>query len=348
MRDYLKRIVVALLCGCVTALAGAADLETAQVDRIQMPREQRFEGVVEAVNQATVSAQTSGRVEEVLFDVDDYVERGAVLVRFRATEQEARSRQAQAALEETRARLREAQAEQARVAGIFAKQLVARAALDKANADLKSAEARVASATARLAEATEQLEHTLVRAPYAGIVVERHIEAGEMASPGQPLMTGLSLERLRVATAVPQHYIDTLRSLAEASVYLPDGKSLASESITVSPYADPVAHSFRVRVDLSSGLHGLYPGMLVKVGFVFGVDERLSIPQQALVQRSEVTAVYVVDAEGRLSFRQVRAGRSLADGRRLILAGLAEGEQVALDPIRAGTILKQQSPGVAR
>lgn len=336
--------VLVLVC-CNSTLA--ADLETLPAALEQIQDEQRFEAVIEAVNRATVSAQTSGRIEEILFDVNDYVERGAVLLKFRATEQKARLQQAQAGLEEAQARLREAQDEQARVASIYAKKLVAKAAMDKANAELKAAQARHESAAARLAEAREQLEHTIVRSPYAGIVVERHVEVGETANPGQPLMTGVSLEQLRAVASVPQRYIGMVRGLNKATVHVDGIPPIASGHITVFPYADPASHSFRVRVDLASGANGLYPGMLVKVGFATGTLEQLLIPAQALVQRSEVTAVYVVEGDGSVHFRQVRAGRPLQDGRVPILAGLSVDERVALDPIRAGGVLKQQAESTA-
>jgi RND family efflux transporter MFP subunit len=327
--------------------AGAVDLPTGAVALERVAGEQRFEGMIEAVQRSTVSAQTSGRVVEILFDVDDYVERDAVLLRFHAAEQEARHQQAQAALEEARARLTEARNERARIAGIYARQLVAKAAMDKADAELKAAQARYGSADARLAESTEQREHTIVRSPYAGIVVERHVEVGELANPGQPLMTGVSLEQLRAVTAVPQRYIAAVRGLSTARVYVEGLEPIDGASLTVSPYAEPGAHSFRVRVNLPTGSHGLYPGMLVKVGFASGVTEHLLIPAGALVRRSEVTAVYVVEADGRVRFRQVRAGEVLPDGRQVILAGLSEGERVALDPIQAGGILKRQAGGTA-
>lgn len=324
--------------------AQAGEFETAAVAREPVSLEQRFEGVLEAVNRATVSAQTSGRVVEILFDVDDYVERGAVLFEFSAAEQGARHQQAQAALEEARARLREAQNERNRMAGIYAKRLVARATMDKADAELKAAQARYESAQARVAETGEQLEHTVVRAPYSGIVVERHVEVGELANPGQPLMTGISLEHLRAVTAVPQRYVVTVRSATEARVYAGDAAPIISSDITVSPYADPKAHSFRVRVTLPSGdPAGLYPGMLVKVGFATGTAEQLLIPPQALVRRSEVAAVYVVEPQGEVRFRQVRVGETRADGRIVVLAGLVAGERVALDPVQAGEVLKTQS-----
>ena len=81
--------------------------------------------------------------------------------------------------------------------------------------------------------------------------------------------------------------------------------------------------------------------MLVKVEIAIGNTERLLLPQQALVSRSEVNAVYIIDAEGRLSFRQVRPGNRYGD-RIEILAGIDVDETVALDPVRAGIEHKRQ------
>ena len=74
--------------------------------------------------------------------------------------------------------------------------------------------------------------------------------------------------------------------------------------------------------------------MFVKVGFVVGEVERLLVPAASLVERSEVTGVYVIDARGRASLRQVRTGHRFGE-RIEILAGLAPGERVALDPLEA-------------
>lgn len=337
-----KAVMLSYCWAGIAYATSAGELQTQPVALEQVALEQRFEAVVEAVNRATVSAQTSGRIVEILFDVDDYVERGAVLIRLRATEQEARVKQARAGLEEAGARLREARDERERVAGIFARQLVSKAAMDKADAELRAAQARYESAQARVAEAKEQLEHTMVRAPYSGIVVERHVEVGETANPGQPLMTGLSLEQLRVVTALPQRYVSQVRDLAAGKVYDAAGNQFPSESVTVSPYAEPGSFSFEVRLDLAPGAEGLYPGMRVKAGFELGRAEQLLLPAQALVRRSEVTGAYVVAEDGRINFRQLRTGRVQDDGRVVVLAGVVAGEQVALDPIQAGVLLKQQ------
>ncbi len=315
----------------IAAASAAGPLATAPVIYTEVVRERVFDAQIEAVNRATVSAQVSGRVEEIRFDVDDYVVKGDVLIRFRDREQRARFERAQA-------RFEEAEAEFKRIEEVFGKGVVSRAAYDRAAARLKAARAA-------LAEAREALENTVVRAPYNGIVVKRHIEVGETAQRGQRLMTGLSLEQLRATVQVPQNLINAIRKQRRARVILP-GSVVPAEKLVISPYADPQSHTFEVRARLAASVPGIYPGMLAKIAFAVGGERRLSIPLRALARRSEVIGVYVQSETG-LVLRQVRVGRPLPGDRVEILAGLEEGEQVVLDPVAAAEQLKLGAPSPA-
>lgn len=335
-----------LLSCCLLAIAPgsfAAELPFAVAEaRLQaLPSEQILDGVVEAVNQSTVSAQTAGRVEDIMVDVNDFVPQGAPIIRLRNIEQRAGLDQAQASLREAQARFLEAQAEYNRIRGVYEKQLVAKAQMDAATASFDAAKARLEAAQAGVAQARESLGYTTINAPYSGIVLERHVQLGETVQPGKPLMTGFSLDELRVVANVPQRLIVPVRQYQQARVLPPNGgKSIAAEKLTFFPYADPQSNVFRVRVYLPKKTGGLYPGMFVKTAFRVGEASRLTVPRQALAQRGEVSGVYVV-RDGRVSLRQVRPGRT--EGEIVeILAGLEPGEQVALDPIKAGVYLKDQ------
>lgn len=325
--------------------AVASDLETAPVERRETPREYRLDGLVEATQQTTVSAQTSGQVEQVLFDVDDYVTKGQVIVRLKDTEHRARLAQAEASAEAAQARLTEARRDFERVKGVFARDLASKADMDKATAGLQSAEAQAEAAAAALEQAREQLTYTQVRAPYSGIVTERLVQVGETAQPGQRLMSGISLEQLRVVVDVPQTLVAQVRSSGKARVQQPGNGWIPAEKITVFPYADPASNTFRVRLDLKPGTANLFPGMLVKTAFVTGAGEELVVPARAIVHRSEVAGVYVVAPDGRIALRHVRLGRDNQDGTFSILSGLSEGERVAVDPIAAGVRLKDAAKG---
>ena len=327
----LASMVLAGVMALPVSSFGADSLPLVTVDYETVPRERSFDGLVEAERRSTVSAQVAARIEELPFDVDDFVERGDIIVRFRDQQASADLRQAEAAAREANARLEESRSNYERIRQLFQQERISKADMDRSNADLQSAQARVESAQGALLGAQERYENTVVRAPFSGIVVERHAELGEMATVGTPLMTGLSLEHLRVVVDVPQHDIGALRSGGEAWVDLPGGDTVAADEIRIFPYAEATTHTFRVRLGMAEGEHGIYPGMWVKVRFHTGQEQALPVPASAVVQRSELTAVYVIHEDGTPRLRQVRLGRNLPDGRIAVLAGLEPGDRIVTD-----------------
>ena len=332
--------VFALLAPLV---ANASDaLQTISVERVSMPLEYQLDGVVEARRQATLSAEVSGQVETVNFDVDDYVEKDEVVMTIRDREYRARRQQAAAALAEAVANLKQTRLEFDRQQDLRNRKLISQAEFDRASANLEAANARKSSAEANLERAEEELRHTVVRAPYSGIVVQRLVEPGETVNPGQPIMSGYSRDELRVVASVPQSLIGDLRERREARVIvLESDTSLDITAITIPPYANSKNHSFPVRLDLPGEHDGLYPGMLVKVAIAIGTAERILVPASSLVSRSEVNAVYVIDDGGGIALRQVRPGNRFGE-RVEILAGLEADESIAIDPVSAGIEYKRR------
>jgi RND family efflux transporter MFP subunit len=297
--------------------------------------EEAWDGVVEAINQATLSAQTAGRVVELPYDVNDFVKADAVVVRFTDVEQGAGRSRAKAALAATKASYDEAEANYKRVAEIHARKLVSKAALDQAVASRDAAKAALDSAEAALREANQQLDYTVIRAPYSGYVTKRYVEIGESVRAGQPLIAGISLGELRASVNVPQSAVDAIRRFNAADILLDGGaRRVPAAKVTVFPYADPSTHTFNVRLDLRGENIGLYPGMTVKVAFATGEAERLLLPISALVQHSELNAAYVVAGDGTLRLAQVRLGHRFGD-RVEIVSGLAPGDKVVTDPTTA-------------
>jgi len=341
--EWLKPAAwVAAMIATTPVLATELPFLTTTVERQTLVQERIIDGRVQAVQQSTISAQTSGRVLEIRYDVDDFVEQGALIMRLSDSEQRARVNQAEGSLREARARLEEANAEFERIESVFEQQLVSRSEFDRARAARDSALARVQSAQAGLAEAQEQFGYSQVIAPFPGIVTERLVEVGEAVSPGTPLISGISLDRMRVEIDVPQRLVQALRRYREADVVLDIDQRIPAESLTFFPYADPTTNTFRVRLNLPEAGQNLnlFPGMFVKTAIKLGRDSRLIVPSEAVVFRSEVVAVYVVDDKNQISMRQIRVGRELPVGFE-VLAGLREGERVALDPVHAGIHLKE-------
>ena len=297
-----------------------------------------IDGRVEAVNRATVSAQTSGRIIQINYDVNDYVQKGSVLMRIANKQQRAKVAAAEAQELEAQAAFNVASKEYERIKGIFERNLLSKSDLDRAEATLKSAKERLSAATARLHDASAALKYSVVLAPYSGVVVERHVEVGELAKEGQPLITGLSLSKLRVSANVSQHQAALLRKLDAVNVRNDDRDApilVKAENLRVSPQADFVQHTFITRADLPQDVKNLFPGMFVKLEFDGESKQRLLIPMSAVANRSELRAVYLINSDGNVALRQVRLGDTWPDGRVEVLAGLRAGDKIALDPNKA-------------
>lgn len=332
-RAVLCAIVLGLVWpGLALAEEASASPEAFPVERSKLQETLVLDGVIEAVQQSTVSAQTSGTVQKLPFDVDDSVVAGDLIVQLESSEQRARVSQAQGGRDEAQASLDDAQQQYTRIESVHERGLVSRQELDRARNGLAAAKARLERAEAAMDEAREQLNYTRIIAPYGGILTERHVELGESVSPGQPLLSGLSLEQLRVVVDLPQQYADLARRDRQAQVTLADGRVLKTGDMTFYPYANPTTHTFRLRMRLSEPNGSLFPGMLVKVGVPVASREALWIPVSSLIQRSELRAVFVLGAEGRPRLRQVRTGTE-HEGRLEILAGLSAGEEVVIHPV---------------
>lgn len=310
---------------------------TAAVELREIELTYSAEAVVEAVRQSTVSAQIAGRIVDLRFDVGDHVKKGEVIVRIdeRAAAQAVAATSAQVL--EAQAGLANARAAYERAKQLLAQKFVSQASLDKAEADYRAAQARVSALLAGAGQAQTERSFATIVAPYSGVVSARHVELGEMAAPGKPLMTGFDPSSLRVVASVPQAQVAAIQAGARARIEVPStGKWVEVRTLTVVPSADPRTHTTRIRLDLAEDARGVYPGVYARAHFAVGRATRLLVPRTAVVRRSEVTGAFVVDDKGAARLRQIRVGAEGDAEFVEVLAGLRPGERVALDPVKAG------------
>lgn len=293
------------------------------------------EATVEAVAQSTLTAQVSGRVVEMRVDAGQSVKKGELLMRIDA-------REAGEVVAGASAQFINAKANYERLQNLHKQGFISAAALDKAKADFEAAQATRGQAGVSLAYAS-------VTAPISGLVAQRLIEQGETAAPGRPLLTLYDPNGLRVTASIPQYQLPQIRNVSEAKVEFPElGQWVVAQSVTLLPTADAATHVSQVRVGLPSDLKNVIPGMFARVHFVIGRAERMTVPASAVVRRGEVAAVYVQNAQGALSLRQLRLGELSANNEIEVLAGLASGELVVLDPIKAAIALKSPAKAASR
>lgn len=340
MLPLIPAILVAAALAAPTAVTRAATVPSALVEKTSGGAVFIADGYVEAVRQSVIAAQVPGRVTALAVKAGDTVRAGDVLVRIdqRAAAQQATVSQAQVAAAE--AQLEAAHREHERSLRLYQKKYISQAAMEQAEAQFKATQAQVRASLAQAAAAATQTGFHALHAPYGGIVATVLTELGDMAVPGKPLLTLYDPAAVRIVATVPERYVAALKTGAPVKLEVPSmpdmGRWLTTHAVTVLPTRDPVSHTVHVRLAVPGDAR-LAPGTFARAYLpLTGTpeDDVLTIPAQAVVRRSEMSGVYVVDSQGRAQLRQVRLGRTVG-GRITVLAGLQAGERVALDPVAA-------------
>jgi RND family efflux transporter MFP subunit len=307
-----------------------------------------LDGSLQPVRQATVAAQLGGNVLQLAVKAGDRVRAGQLVARLDGREAQTVVDRSQAALAQAQAEARNARTHAERTLELRRQGFMSQAALDMAQTQSRAADAGVEQALAGRAQARLASAHSQVVAPFDGVVLATHLDVGDLASPGRPVATIYAPGALRAVVLVPASRAGFARTAQEVSVTLPDGRSLAPSRRTEVSAADPISQTVEWRLDLSgAAVKDLMPGQTVRVRFAGGAATAhdtakgaptLVVPMSAVLQRGELTGVYVAQAQG-FALRAVRLGtRRGAQGAEgvEVLAGLKAGDRVAVDALRAG------------
>jgi RND family efflux transporter MFP subunit len=313
-------------------------------------------GYVTARRAATVSSKVTGKVVEVLVEEGMKVKEGQILARLddvnvKASLQlaEAQMESAKSALAETRARLTQAEIEFRRAADLVKNNVAPQADLDRAEAEAKALAARleqqqkdVTVAERQLALWQHELEDTIIRAPFSGIVTSKDAQPGEMISPvsagGGFTRTGIctivDMESLEIEIDVNESYINRVQSgqPVEATLDAYPTWKIPCKVIAIIPTADRQKSTVKVRVGFDKLDEKILPEMGVKVAFREAGGPRSSasqtviVPKSAIQQQEGRDVVWVVQ-DGRAERRAVTVNLTVGEDSQLS-AGVAAGEKV--------------------
>jgi RND family efflux transporter MFP subunit len=330
-------------------------------------------GYVTARREATVSSKVTGKVVEVLIEEGMKVQEGQILARLDDTNvraslllAEAQFVSASNALAETRVRIREAQQELDRQAGLLKSKIAMQADYDHAEATAMAYQAKLIQQQADVvvAEKTvatwqQQLDDTVIRAPFSGIVTSKNAQPGEMISPisagGGFTRTGIctivDMQSLEIEIDVNESYINRVEAGQPIEATLdayPDWK-IPCKVIAIIPTADRQKSTVKVRVGFDKLDPRLLPDMSIKVAFrEMGssmATRSVMVPKAAVHQQDGRDVVLVIQND-RAERRAVTVGGSSGDDA-VVTAGLTAGEKVAVDwsdPIADGAAVKETGP----
>ena len=332
-------------------------------------------GYVTARRAATVSSKVTGKVVEVLIEEGMRVKEARILARLDDTNAktslrvaEAQWESAKTALDEIRAQLKQADQEFRRVTNLAKQGIASPADLDRAESEAGTLKARlerqerdVTVAERQVALWQQQLDDTIIRAPFAGVVTVKNAQPGEMISPmsaGGFTRTGIctlvDMESLEIEIDVNESYINRVGpgQPVEATLDAYPGWKIPCKVIAIIPTADRQKSTVKVRVGFDKLDPRILPEMAVKVGFRetnetanTGGNRAVIIPKSA-IQKQDGRDVVMVVQNGRAERRAVSVSGT-QDSDVTLSAGLAGGEKIIVDwpdGLTAGAAVKEKKP----
>lgn len=315
-------------------------------------------GYVTARRAATVSSKVTGKVVEILVEEGMHVESNQVLARLDSSNLEKSHQLAEARLEsarktcdETRATLEQAERDLQRVSRLAANRTVSKTELERAETEVTSTSARLERQTAdvtvserEVAIWKQQLDDTIIRAPFDGVVTSKDAQPGEMVSPvsagGGFIRTGIctvvDMNSLEIEVDVSESYINRVQSHqpVEATLDSYPNWHIPAKVIAIVPTADRQKATVRVRVGFEELDARILPEMSVKVAFQSGTQRKtperlIRLPKTAVRQHEGQNIVWIVH-ESRLERRAVTVDVR-GDDEVTIAAGINGGERVVLE-----------------
>jgi len=290
--------------------APTPSVEVVQTQRGSLPLEQRLSGTVQARNQVSIYPEITARVEDVLAQSGDFVERGQPLVRLRDRTYREQVRQAEANVSIQRAQVRQAQAqlselqsELRRIEQLADREFSSRqqlealqAQVEGAEADVAAAEAQVEQAESTLSERQADLAQTVVRSPVTGRIGRRDVEIGQRVDGSSRLFDVGDLSFVRVRVSLTDEMLSRIQEGQTAQItseMLPD-TTITAQVSRISPFLDENSFSTDAEIDTPNEGNLLRPGMFVNVAVLYGESQQATlIPNSALYEDPGTGAVGV-------------------------------------------------------
>lgn len=292
-----------------------------QISRTELP------GVVVAANQVQVASRLMGYIRELKVHEGEAVKQGQLLFVVDPTDIQGQVAQARAGLAQAQANFANAQSDYERFGKLYREEAIPRQQWDQVKLRYAVAREQLAAARAGYGTAGAQLRYSSVTAPIGGIVVQKLANAGDLASPGRPVVVIESPGKLQVQTQVSDAVYAHVKVGERVNINA-QGRTMTGTVAQAVAAADPLSHTHLVKIDLPAD-SGLDSGSFVRVGFAVGSVPTLMIPLRAVVERAGMTGVFVVDRDGTAHFRLVRLG-AVSGGDVAVQAGLAGGETVVV------------------
>lgn len=288
-------------------------------------------GTLRAMREAIISGKVMGTVTEIRKNAGDPVRQGEILIVIDSRDVLGQVMQAQGALAQARAAAALAETNFHRFEQLSARGAASQLELDQARYQHDTAKGAVQQAEGAVSTASSYQAYAEIPAPFAGIVVDRFCEVGDMASPGRPLVKIEDPRKLRLYASLDAARAAAAQVGVAVEVQVPsiDNRIFRGTVAEVVPSADPATRSILVKIDLDES-PDLRAGLFGRARLPLGDRTALRVPRAAVVRRGGVPGVFVAEG-GRAILRMVSLDEDRPESPQ-VLSGLASGDAVILDP----------------
>jgi RND family efflux transporter MFP subunit len=334
----LSAVLVLTLVGVACSSSDESEMQqdqpiavaTQTADYSNSTSSHHFSGTVSSDRTVNLSTKVMGRITQLDVEEGDYAQKGEVLVRIKDDNLQAQKNQAEAGLLEARAALKNTETNYERIKALYEQESATKKELDDITMQYEMAKARVKTLESKLQEVNDMLDYTALEAPFSGYVIAKMASEGDMAGPGQPLLTFEKEDMMKVKVTVPESQVALFTINDTVSV---DVKAVGYEDGTgvvrnINQGGNRGSRQFAVEIALPEldKSAGVKSGMFAEVGITSAKDQTILVPKSAVVERGQLTGLYTLNDDSEVVLRWVRLGESAGD-KVEVLSGLTAGEQ---------------------
>ncbi len=342
---HFKLVTILLLPALLAALSGCKgnagqerrELKRQQVAGVTLETLQPSQadeyietsGTVKARTTSIVASRTMGTITSITVKEGDRVRAGQVLATIDDSDLVQRVRAAEKGVEAARQQKALADITYQRYKNLHDEKALTGQELDQVETQKKVADMEYERAQAMHQEARVYQGFTRVTAPVSGVVTEKKADMGSTAVPGNPLFTIEDTSGYRIEANIDEKLAGRVKQGMEVTVSIEAlGRELKGVITEVVPSVDPNTRTFLVKIAVSGD--ALKNGFYGKVSIPVGKKDALLVSRKAIVEKGQLTGVYVVDANSIITYRLIRAGRIYGD-KVEILSGLSPNERIIID-----------------
>ncbi|WP_426110443.1 efflux RND transporter periplasmic adaptor subunit [Massilia sp. PWRC2] len=328
--------------GAAVAVYELSKADVALIKRRELRLDLPLAGALAPSEMATVKSKVSGVVLEMRLQEGTSVAAGQVIARLDAADQRARVAQMQAACDEAQARLSLATKNRANSQALLAQNYISQSSHDTSQNSVELAQASLAAARAQLDMARIALADTVIKAPLAGVISKRHVQAGEKLAPDMPVATIVSLRQLNLEAQVPASEVPRVK-IGQEVRFKVDGfqqRDFIGQVARISPTTEAGSRSMVVYISVDNRDASLRGGMFAKGAITTEKSAPAPlVPLAAVRQVKGASVVYTISA-GKVALQPVTLGlRNDDDGIAEVKTGLQDGATVIvarLDAVKPG------------